>query len=306
MLLSAHNTSLACAMRVHTTGRMAATTALLFALVVPGSAMTPAARCALREPGSLADRGIAATRWAAHAKAAQTTLAPLQRLLNEIGETPSLRAGRTGSGARRVYLAGKHRPTFLGVQDAAIGASTEVPNRWWYAADARTLALFRPLAALVCVEIKIYGALVLNRRVVLHAIDAALARWRGDAGSSPLDGASTAASHPTHWLIYAQVPAPVFIQVGEARRLCGLAHVGGEGAPDAFGATVLLALLQETPRPRLPGLGGPRHATIEEGGCYRTFDAAGHRDSPEVAPPGPREGPKGLARFCARVHSIGT
>ena len=129
---------------------MAAATALLVALVVPGSAMAPAATATLREPGSLADRGIAATRWAAHAKAAQTTLAPLRRLLNEIGETPSLRAGRTGSGARRVYLAGKHhRPTFLGVQDAAIGASTEVPNRWWYAADARTLALFRPLAGLV-------------------------------------------------------------------------------------------------------------------------------------------------------------
>ena len=129
---------------------MAAATALLVALVAPGSAMAPAAPCSLREPGSLADRGIAATRWAAHAKAAQTTLAPLRRLLNEIGETPSLRAGRTGSGARRVYLAGKHhRPTFLGVQDAAIGASTEVPNRWWYAADARTLALFRPLAGLV-------------------------------------------------------------------------------------------------------------------------------------------------------------
>ena len=36
-----------------------------------------------------------------------------------------------------------------------------------------------------CVEIKIYGAFVLNRRVVLHAIDATPARWRGDAGSSP-------------------------------------------------------------------------------------------------------------------------
>ena len=111
---------------------MAAATVLLVALAASGSAMAPAATATLREPGSLADRGIAATRWAAHAKAAQTTLAPLRRLLNEIGETPSLRAGRTGSGARRVYLAGKHhRPTFLGVQDAAIGASTEVPNRWW-------------------------------------------------------------------------------------------------------------------------------------------------------------------------------
>ena len=38
---------------------------------------------------------------------------------------------------------------------------------------------------------KFYGAFVLNRRVDLHAIDATPARWRGGAGSSPLDGAST-------------------------------------------------------------------------------------------------------------------
>ena len=52
-----------------------------------------------------------------------------------------------------------------------------------------------------CVEIKFYGAFVLTRRVYLHAIDSASARWRGDAGSSPLDGAV----HPTHWLISTQV-----------------------------------------------------------------------------------------------------
>ena len=34
-----------------------------------------------------------------------------------------------------------------------------------------------------------YGAFVLKHRVVLHAIDATPARWRDDAGSSPLDGA---------------------------------------------------------------------------------------------------------------------
>ena len=39
---------------------------------------------------------------------------------------------------------------------------------------------------------KFYGAFVLNRRVYLHAIDAPPARWRGDAGSSPLDGAPDA------------------------------------------------------------------------------------------------------------------
>ena len=39
---------------------------------------------------------------------------------------------------------------------------------------------------------KFYGAFVLNRRVVLHAIDATPARWRGDVSSSQLDGASAA------------------------------------------------------------------------------------------------------------------
>ena len=44
---------------------------------------------------------------------------------------------------------------------------------------------------------QIYGAFVLNRRVDLHAIDATPARWRGDDGSSPLDGASAATSSCT-------------------------------------------------------------------------------------------------------------
>ena len=48
-----------------------------------------------------------------------------------------------------------------------------------------------------CVEIKFYGAFALNLRVDLHAIDATPARWRGDVGSSSLDGASTAASSPS-------------------------------------------------------------------------------------------------------------
>ena len=43
---------------------------------------------------------------------------------------------------------------------------------------------------------KFYGAFVLNHRAVLHAIDATPARWRGDAGSSPLDRARRAASSP--------------------------------------------------------------------------------------------------------------
>ena len=65
-----------------------------------------------------------------------------------------------------------------------------------------------------CVEIKILRRVVLNRRVVLHAIDATPTRWRGDAGSSTLDRARTAAPsprsglvHPTHWLISTQTCA---------------------------------------------------------------------------------------------------
>ena len=42
---------------------------------------------------------------------------------------------------------------------------------------------------------------VLNRCVDLNAIDTTPARWRGDAGSSPLDGASTAASSPRNDLV---------------------------------------------------------------------------------------------------------
>ena len=60
-------------------------------------------------------------------------------------------------------------------------------------------------SAATCAEIKFYGVFVLNHRVVLHAIDAAPARWRGDAGSSPLNGVITV--HPTHWLISTQAPA---------------------------------------------------------------------------------------------------
>ena len=63
---------------------------------------------------------------------------------------------------------------------------------------------------------KFYGAVALNLRVDLDAIDATPARRRGGAGSSPLDRISTAASsprndlvkncrvHPTHWLISTQ------------------------------------------------------------------------------------------------------
>ena len=67
------------------------------------------------------------------------------------------------------------------------------------------LACFWSWASAGCAEIKIYGAFVLNRRVVLHAIEQASRRWRGDAGSSPLDLVKNCRVHPTHWLISTQV-----------------------------------------------------------------------------------------------------
>ena len=67
----------------------------------------------------------------------------------------------------------------------------------WCADDFHWVGdVLRMVAA--CVEIKFLRRV---RRVVLHAIDATPARWRGDDGSSPLDGASP---HPTHWLISTQ------------------------------------------------------------------------------------------------------
>ena len=46
---------------------------------------------------------------------------------------------------------------------------------------------------------KFHGAIALNLRVVVHAIDATPARWRGDVGSSPRDGASAATSSYTQY-----------------------------------------------------------------------------------------------------------
>ena len=48
---------------------------------------------------------------------------------------------------------------------------------------------------------KFRGAFVPKRRVDLHAVDAASARWRGGAGSSPLDGVSTTALSPRNDIV---------------------------------------------------------------------------------------------------------
>ena len=54
---------------------------------------------------------------------------------------------------------------------------------------------------------------VLNRRVDLHAIDATPARWRGDVGCSPLDGASASDA-----LISTQAIATNDVAIGDVAR----------------------------------------------------------------------------------------
>jgi len=76
-------------------------------------------------------------------------------------------------------------------------AAVMKPSEYLKYAAAAALIIF----VITCVEIKIYGAFVLNRRVNLHAIDATPARWRGDADSSPLNRASAATSSPRNDLV---------------------------------------------------------------------------------------------------------
>ena len=109
----------------------------------------------------------------------------------------------------KIFFSATTRPTWLGRaarkrhRHAIILISTQVVNQknvLWDHLSCRDL----------CGN-QIYGAFV-----TLHAIDATPARWRGDAGSSPLDRARTAESlprndlvkncrvPPTHWLISTQ------------------------------------------------------------------------------------------------------
>ena len=89
---------------------------------------------------------------------------------------------------------------------------------------------------------KFYGAFVLNRRVDLHAIDAPPARWRGDAGSSSLDG-----------LISTQVAVPLGPVASrqmwfEAQVVSVPARRRERGAADAGGARLAQDALLVVPR----------------------------------------------------------
>ena len=51
-------------------------------------------------------------------------------------------------------------------------------------------------ATFITVGVDFATTQLVDGRVLLYAIDATPARWRGDVGSSPLDGASAATSSP--------------------------------------------------------------------------------------------------------------
>ena len=103
--------------------------------------------------------------------------------------------------------------------------SNNTPDRERVLALARAVAALRARVGRCVLRVPVwksrfYGPFALNLRVDFHAIDATPARWRGDAGSSPLDRARTAASSrremtceelsgaPTHWLISTQINTP--------------------------------------------------------------------------------------------------
>ena len=106
---------------------------------------------------------------------------------------------------------GDGRAPRAGAQERRRDASRRRPEREGAGIRVEELATPRPVW-----KSKFYGAFALNLRLDIHAIDATPARWRGDAGSSPLDRASTAAFsprndlvknyrvHPMHWLISTQ------------------------------------------------------------------------------------------------------
>ena len=126
------------------------------------------------------------------------------------------RAPETGP-RRRGRRAARRRPGRRGYHSRSRAGASEA----WVPASLRASA---SRVALTCV-VKILRRVRAESPRRLHAIDATPARWRGDVGSSPLDGASAAASPPrgarrklsgaarhTRWLISTQ-----------ASRTCGAA-----------------------------------------------------------------------------------
>ena len=97
--------------------------------------------------------------------------------------------------------AGKEQADAAAAEDAMIRRYLEKQAQAIEARHRSDLAKIADTNARSVWKSKCYGAFVLNRRVDLHAVDATPARWRGDAGSSPLDRARTAVSSPRNDLV---------------------------------------------------------------------------------------------------------
>ena len=127
---------------------------------------------------------------------------------------------RDGREDRR-HRPGEHRPAARAVRVFPGGAARlalDLAARERVAAVVRAHALVLaavPVMMVVLAHVPAWKSefrrFVLNSRVDLHAIDATHVRWRGDVGSSPLDGTRlnqrghviAEKVHPTHWLISA-------------------------------------------------------------------------------------------------------
>ena len=177
-------------------------------------------RAARRGPAALAHRGqhLAVAHGQLGARPAHQG-PPRRRRLPHDGLPALLDQGRAQGGARRAPRpprpVARRRPGAAGEGAGAAAGRAAPPGRpedvalerlgpddWdvvchaEYEPGARAAARARAAAAVPLPPVWKPPAtlFVLNRRVDLHVIDATPARWRGGAGSSPLDGASTAAS----------------------------------------------------------------------------------------------------------------
>jgi hypothetical protein len=101
-------------------------------------------------------------------------------------KTDSLR-----SRARKGMARGSLRSRFVGKPSSSQGSSTVG------SALRNLFASSRAEAFLPVWKSKFYGAFVLNQNVVLHAIDATPARWRGDFHTGRRNSSSTTASPAT-------------------------------------------------------------------------------------------------------------
>ena len=159
---------------------------------------------------------------------------------------------------------------------------------------------------------KFYGAFVLNRRVVLHAIDTTPARWRGDACSSPLDRARTAASsprndlvkncrvRPTHWLISTQVVARVRVGAGvEEPRVVAEAR---DGLVQELSTECKEAVLRDLMVPEKLEENLEKMDTDKSGAVWKSTSASGAPDNSSLSHFSAMARPSWLGRAVRNEH----